>query len=82
MKPIVIFGAGKIAEVVYFCFTEYSEREIVCFCVDNVFFNSNTFHGKPLIKYDQLLKNYPPDEYDIFVAVGYQNMNRFFSLNQ
>ena len=77
MKPIIIFGAGKIADIVYFCFKEYSEREIVCFCVDKDFLNSNTFNGLPVITSDQLLNNYTPDEYDVFVAVGYQNMNKF-----
>ena len=37
--------------------------------------NVSVFVG--LFKSDQLLNNYTPDKYDIFVAVGYQNMNKF-----
>lgn len=74
-KQIIIFGNGKIAEVIAY----YAEHEcgytISAFTCDKAFLNGNSFLGKPLVALDEIEKNYPPSQYDMFVAIGYHDLN-------
>jgi len=76
MKPIVIFGIGKISEVMHYFFENHSEREIKAFTIDDEFLNSETKYQKPVVKFSQLENLYPPSEFDVFIALGYQRMNK------
>ena len=75
MKPIIIFGAGEIAQIARIYFEQFSEREIVAFTVDKNFLSGNTFGGLPLIASDEVARIYPSSDFDCFVAISYQNMN-------
>lgn len=74
-KPLIIFGTGKIAEVVSY----YAEQEcrliISAYTVDRAHKQSDNFLGKPVVAFDELASLYTPDRYDLFVAVGYHNLN-------
>jgi len=75
-KPLVLFGAGEIAELAHFYFTTDSAREPVCFVVDDAYLKDESFCGLPVLPYSQLLERYPPSDYDAFVALSYSGMNR------
>lgn len=76
MKPIVIFGAGVMARMAHFYFSNDSEREVVAFAVHADYKNGDDYLGLPLISSEDLLKQYPPVDYDMFVALSYTGMNR------
>jgi sugar O-acyltransferase (sialic acid O-acetyltransferase NeuD family) len=80
MKPIVIFGAGKIAEVILYYFKHHSERSVVAVTVDDHFVTENSCFGLPLVSFESLEEKYSPDDYEMFVALGYQELNRFRAL--
>ena len=48
--------------------------EVVGFCVDEDFIKSDNFLDKPLVSFEEVEKIFPPNEYKMFVAVGYKNM--------
>lgn len=75
-KPLIIFGTGKIAEAVSYYFNRDSEYEIHAYVVDDVFATVDTFLNKPIVKFSMVLEYYSPENYTIFVAVGYQGMNK------
>ncbi|THU41537.1 transferase [Niastella caeni] len=75
-KQLVIFGIGKIAEVVYYYAKEECGFSIACFCVDEKYRTIPTFQDLPVVAFEEVAKNYPPDRYDMFVAVGYHDLNR------
>ena len=75
-KGLIIFGIGKIAEVVYYFAKEECNFDVVAFCVDKEYIQANTFKGLPLVPFEQVKEYYPPERYDVFVAVGYQDLNR------
>ena len=75
MKPIVIFGAGDIAEVADFLFTKTLGRVVAAFTVDNAYLKSDTAFGRPLIGFDQIKERFSPAEHDGFVALSYARMN-------
>jgi len=76
MKDLIIFGNGKIAEVVYYYAKEDCGYNIVAFTVDLVYTKEDTFHGKPVIPFDDIQNNFSPEQNAMFVAIGYHDMNR------
>jgi sugar O-acyltransferase (sialic acid O-acetyltransferase NeuD family) len=77
MSRVVIFGAGKIADEAYFYLTHDSPHEIVAFTVDREFLTAPEKLGLPVVPFEEVQDNYPPGDHKMFVAVGYQDLNRF-----
>jgi sugar O-acyltransferase (sialic acid O-acetyltransferase NeuD family) len=75
MEGIVIFGAGKIAEVAHGYFTRDGGRPIAGFCVDRAHARGDRFLGLPLCAFDEVTRHFPPDRFEMFVAVGYHQLN-------
>ena len=75
MKPLVIFGAGDIAELARFYFIQDTHREVVAFTVDGAFVRATSFAGLPLVPFERITEAYPPGDVDIFVAVSYAKIN-------
>jgi sugar O-acyltransferase (sialic acid O-acetyltransferase NeuD family) len=76
MKPLVIFGAGDIASVAHFYFTHDTERKVVAFTVDQEYLKETTYCGLPVVPFETITSQYPPDQYELFVAVSYAKMNQ------
>jgi sugar O-acyltransferase (sialic acid O-acetyltransferase NeuD family) len=76
MARLVIFGAGDIARLAHFYFRRDSTHEVVAFAVDAQYRKEEHFDGLPLIDTDALAARYPPDQYQMFVALSYARMNR------
>jgi sugar O-acyltransferase (sialic acid O-acetyltransferase NeuD family) len=76
MKPLIIFGVGDNASVALFYFKHDSPREIVAFTVDKKYIQKPAFCGLPVVDFDQVASQYPPNQYDMFIAVGYSKMNQ------
>lgn len=77
MSKIVLFGAGKIADVVYFQLTNDSPHEVVAFSVDGAHLSTNEKWGLPVTAFEDLINLYPPDDFKMMIAVGYHDLNRF-----
>ena len=75
MKPLIIFGIGQIAEVANYLFSEDSDYDVSAFAVDENYRDRDTHLGLPVIAFEQLQESHPPDEYDLFVAMGYSKVN-------
>ncbi len=73
MQKIVIYGIGDFAKTVSYYLEDL--YNISAYCVDSEYKISDSFLQKPIITYDDLLIDYSPDDYKIFVAIGYQNIN-------
>lgn len=75
-KPLVIFGTGKIAEVVLYLFGNCSDRTIVACTTDREYLPGNSWNGLPAFPFEQIEETHPPRDFDMFIALGYQDMNR------
>lgn len=75
MKEIVIFGGGDIAALADFYFDCDSDRQVAAFSVDAAFIKEPTFRGRPLVPFEDVAALYPPDRFDLFVAVSYSKLN-------
>lgn len=76
MSKIVIFGEGKIAEVVYFHLKNDSPHEIVAFTVDKEYYSKKMLFNLPIVPFEEVEKIYPPNDYKMIIAVGYQSLNQ------
>lgn len=75
-RKLVIFGAGKIAESVYYsAIDDDVDYEVVCFCVDDGYESINNINGVPVLKYKDVLNNYSIKDTHFFIAIGYQDIN-------
>ncbi len=76
MKRLVIFGAGDMARVAQFYFSHDSEYEVAAFTVHEKFVQGEESGGLPLVAFETVEEWYAPDEFEMFVAVGYKQLNR------
>lgn len=75
MKDIVVFGAGQIADLAHFYFTHDSDRKVAAFTVDAAFIEQPTYLDLPLVAFEDIEAQYPPEQFDMFVAVSYAKLN-------
>lgn len=74
-KPLVIIGAGAIAEVAHYYFTRDAGRTVAMFSVDAAYLKEDSFCGCPVIPFEELADRCPPSDYDVFIALGYAKLN-------
>jgi sugar O-acyltransferase (sialic acid O-acetyltransferase NeuD family) len=75
-KSLIIFGIGKIAEVVYYYAKEECNYDVVAFTVDGQHKKLETFQGLPVVAFENIELTHDSDQYDMFVAVGYHDLNK------
>lgn len=74
-RPIVIFGAGEIAELAHYYFTRDSSYDVAAFTVDAAFLTQDRLADLPVVPFEALPQDYPPDSYSAFVAISYSKLN-------
>lgn len=74
-KPLIIFGTGYIGQLAHFYFSTQSGYEIVAFTVDSAYLNESTFCGHPVIPFEEISRQYAPDQYELFIALSYSKLN-------
>lgn len=76
MARVVIFGCGRGADTAFRYLSQDSPHEICAFAVESRFQPPSSFHGRPVVEYESVVSLFPPDQYHMFVPLGFQNMNR------
>ncbi|MDX8524184.1 acetyltransferase [Mesorhizobium sp. MSK_1335] len=74
-RPIVIFGAGDIAELAHYYFTRDSAHDVAAFTVDGAFLTRDRLAGLPVVPFETLAEQFPPDAHAAFVALSYSRLN-------
>jgi sugar O-acyltransferase (sialic acid O-acetyltransferase NeuD family) len=74
-QKIIVFGTGEIAELADFYFMHDSEFEVVGFTVDGAYLKQEEFRGRPVLPFEQVGEQFPPERYGMFVAVSYAKLN-------
>lgn len=70
MKAI-IYGIGSFAEYASYVISKDSNYDVIGFCVDQEFIDrTDTINGLPVVLFEAVQNIYPPSEYDMFIAVG------------
>jgi sugar O-acyltransferase (sialic acid O-acetyltransferase NeuD family) len=71
----VIFGAGKIAEVLHNYICDDASVSIAGFTCDRAFMTGHMFRDLPLVAFEEIESRFPPATFAMLVAVGYQDLN-------
>lgn len=74
-KPVVVFGIGQWAELAHFYLEHDSPHDVVAFTVDRPYLTRETFHGRPVLAWDELERAYPPSAVSLFVPISFKRMN-------
>ncbi len=75
MKKLVIFGIKNFAMIAHHVFTHDSDYTVVGFTVDREYLESPTYQGLPVIPFDEIGQHFPPEDHDVFVAIGIGKIN-------
>jgi sugar O-acyltransferase (sialic acid O-acetyltransferase NeuD family) len=76
MKKIVIFGTSTFAEVVSFYLKHDSKFEISAYTANKEHIKLTEFNNCPVIPFEEITQEYPPEKYDMFIAIAYQKTNQ------
>lgn len=75
-KKLIIIGTGETAEIACEYFTYDSPYEVVGFSVSKQYIKDPEFYGLPVHEFETLEQNFPPSEYEVYVAISYVKLNR------
>jgi sugar O-acyltransferase (sialic acid O-acetyltransferase NeuD family) len=76
MRKVILFGATQFANLLTYYLTKSDEYEIAAYTVDTAYIPSVSEKvGYPVIPFEVVEKEYPPEEYGVFLCVGYSKMN-------
>jgi len=74
-KQVVIIGNNDFANLMFYYLTEHDKNKVVAFSVDSEYIKEEIFNGIPVIKFETIEYDYPPNRYDVLIAIGALNMN-------
>jgi sugar O-acyltransferase (sialic acid O-acetyltransferase NeuD family) len=75
MKDLVIFGASQLSDLADFYFTHDTPRTVTAFTLDAEYARGTEHRGRPMVPFEVIEARYPPDQFDMFVAIGYSKLN-------
>ena len=75
-EKIIIIGDSEFAEIAYEYFTYDSLYEVVGFSVEQEYLKKDSLFGLPVIPFESIEKSYSPNDYSVFVATTYTQLNR------
>jgi len=70
MTKIVVFGAGKIADVLYTIALADRDVSLAGFTCDRAYVTAPELHGLPLVPFEEVETAFPPTNFAMFVAIG------------
>ena len=76
MKKLIIFGTASLAQQAYATLSTEDPHEIIAFTVHNEYLNKKKLFNLPLVPFERIEKTHPPDEFALFVAIGYKRVNK------
>lgn len=76
MKKVIIFGTGGFAKIIYLYLKRDPSFEIVAFTVNEFAVKEKKLFEIPIIPFENIESVYPPGEFQMFIAIGYSDMNK------
>ena len=76
MSDLVIFGTGDFARIACRYFEADSEHDVVAFSVHERYIAEPALLGREVVAFEALEERYPPDSFEMFVAIGFSRVNQ------
>jgi sugar O-acyltransferase (sialic acid O-acetyltransferase NeuD family) len=82
--PLIIFGASSFASLVSYVMTHDSDYDVAAFTVDSVYLRTGVHDGKPVVAFEQVEQQFPPDTYTMLVPLGRNDLraSRYLAAKQ
>ena len=74
-NSVVVFGAGTLASLTWFCLTHDSQWTVQAFTVDRKYLSKNMHEGLPVVPFEDLLNIYPPSTTKLLIPIGHTRIN-------
>ncbi len=75
-KNLIVIGTGLFAEVSCSYFEEFTDYKVVAFACHKSYKTAEEIYGRNLLVIEELEQHYNPDAVEVFVAIGYGQMNK------
>lgn len=75
MRKAVIFGVSQFSELLTYYLTAEKQVEISAYTVESAYLPAQNTFQSPVVPFEEVEKRYPPEEYGMFLCVGYNQMN-------
>lgn len=72
----MLFGAGELARLAHLAFDQDSRYEVVACTLHGEHVGDAVLADLPVVPWETLEQSHPSTTHDLFVAVGYRNVNR------
>lgn len=76
MIKVIIFGTGDISQIANQYLSKDDRYEVAAFVMDKEYISESEFEGKPVVEFESLNDNYPPENYKLFIPLSYTNINK------
>src|SRR3546814_14290042 len=79
-RPIVLYGCEELARLAWYCLTHDARREVAGFTVLRAGMPvaaepAASLLGLPLVPFEALEDRFPPERYDLLIAIGPHQVN-------
>jgi sugar O-acyltransferase (sialic acid O-acetyltransferase NeuD family) len=74
-RPLILFGGGTLTTLTAHCLTNDAGRIVAALTLDRTYMKTDTYEGYPVVAFDTVAKEFPPDAYDMILPIGYTRMN-------
>lgn len=75
MKSIVIVGTGDYAEMAYHYLKRDNYNEVIAFSVEKAFKTVKEFCELPVVNFEDIRNDFPPETYELLIAIGPNKVN-------
>jgi sugar O-acyltransferase (sialic acid O-acetyltransferase NeuD family) len=75
LRKVVIFGTGDFAQVAKVYLAADSPHEVVAFTAHDARITDRSLLGLPVVPFERLTDSHPPDDFALYVAVGFRGVN-------
>lgn len=76
MRDVVIFGTGSFAQVASVYLSLDSDYRVAAFTVHSEYIREASLRGLPVKSFETICQSHPPQDYAMFVAIGFSRRNR------
>jgi len=76
MKQVIIFGTGGLGQLARVYLTKDSPYEVTAFTVHEKYLTEKWILGLEVIPFEKIEITHPPENYAMFVAIGYMKANK------
>jgi sugar O-acyltransferase (sialic acid O-acetyltransferase NeuD family) len=75
-RSLVVVGNTAFAEIAAEYFAADSDYDVAGFSVERDYLAEEVLAGLPVVPFETLEESFPPEEYDVYVAATYTQLNR------